>query len=572
MASSSSQQGNEPSSLLSKIFLRDFINGQLSSAEPWKVVLGTAAVAATAAWYLSDRQSGSQDSLFRRFAGAALSSARQLPGVSGIVSAQTSKVMQDMKASLTSPDCGDPSLALPATGLTHDEILRILTTNITREAEKWRAGKVSGVVYLGQDDHTRLVNEAFTLYSLSNPLHADLFPSLRKFESEVIAMTISMLGGRPAPPVSVPGESYHYGAVTSGGTESILMALKCYRDWARETRPDIVLPEVICCETAHAAFEKGAAYFGLRLVHVPVGADHRMDIEATRRAIGRNTVLLVGSAPCYSSGMIDPIAELGQLALQHRLGLHVDGCLGGFIMPWIKQLRPDVPPFDFSVPGVTSMSADTHKYGYAVKGTSVLMFSSKQLRDYMYFVSTEWPGGVYASPGLAGSRSGGLVAATWASLMAMGTSGYMAIAEGIVEFHRQIVEGIPRIAPLQLLGESKSSVVAFRSDKLDIFRVGEGMHKRGWSLNSLQRPNAIHVCIVAPMIGKADVFLTDLSEIVAEILSSPTAYTGGSAGVYGLATSIPDRSLIREITTGYLDILSTPMAAPVASSSSSSSS
>jgi glutamate/tyrosine decarboxylase-like PLP-dependent enzyme len=284
-----------------------------------------------------------------------------------------------------------------------------------------------------------------------------------------------------------------------------------------------------------------------------------MNLAATARAINRNTVCLVGSAPCFSSGMIDPIPELGRLALEHNIGLHVDGCLGGFILPFIKNANPNVPPFDLSVPGVTSMSADTHKYGYAVKGTSVLMFTSKALRNYMYFVDTEWPGGIYASPGMAGSRSGGLIAATWASMMAMGQTKYQEVGTGIWNTVAALKRGIVTIPSLKLLGDTQSSVVAFYSDDLNIFRVGEGMSSRGWALNSLQKPNAIHLCVCAPHIGKHELFLNDLREIVNEVLSSNDAHAGGSAGVYGLATSLPDRSIVADITAGFLDILTKPL-------------
>ena len=261
----------------------------------------------------------------------------------------------------------------------------------------------------------------YAISSQANPLHADLWPSTVKYEAEIVAMTANMLGG-------VEGVC---GTVTSGGTESILLAMKVYRDRAYDR--GIEHPEMIVPSTAHAAFDKAAHYFRIEKVTVPVGPDGRADVNATEAAITGDTAVIVGSAPCFPNGLIDPIEALAALAQARDLGFHTDGCLGGFVLPWAEKLGYPVPPFDFRVPGVTSMSADTHKYGYAAKGTSVVLYRDADLRHYQYYKTASWAGGLYFSPTFAGSRPGALSAACWAALVTMGERGYLDATRRILE-------------------------------------------------------------------------------------------------------------------------------------------
>jgi len=254
-----------------------------------------------------------------------------------------------------------------------------------------------------------------------------------KFEAEVVAMTASMLGADKTGDEIV-------GSVTSGGTESILLAMKTYRDRARD-RKGITEPEMVVPSTAHAAFDKAAQLFNIKIIRVPIGDDYRADVEATRKAITKNTIVIVGSAPPFPHGIIDPIEELSELARQAGVGFHTDACLGGFLLPWAERLGYDVPPFDFRLPGVTSISADTHKYGYAPKGSSVILYRGRALRHYQYYVITDWPGGLYLTPTFAGSRPGALSAACWAAIMAMGEQGYMEAAKRILETAAVITSG-----------------------------------------------------------------------------------------------------------------------------------
>ena len=291
---------------------------------------------------------------------------RRLPFVRRTIEKEYDQLMDELEGAVKPYQREFPTFArLPPAGRPQAEILQEMEALQAREAARWKDGFVSGGVYHGDDAHVDFLNRVYALNSQTNPLHADVWPSAAKFESEVVAMTAHMLGAGAGPEIG--------GTVTSGGTESILLAMKTYRDWARDRR-GIRQPEIVAPATAHVAFDKAAQYFGLKIVRVPVGADWRADVAAMRRAITRRTAVLVGSAPTFPHGVVDPIAELAELARRRGLGFHTDACLGGFLLPWAEQLGYPVPPFDFRVPGVTSISADTHKYGYAAKGTSVVLY------------------------------------------------------------------------------------------------------------------------------------------------------------------------------------------------------
>ena len=330
--------------------------------------------------------------------------------------------------------------------------------------------------------------------------------------------------------------------------------MKAYRDRARD-RQGITQPEMITPVTAHAAFDKAAQYFGIKQVRVPVNADCRAEVTAVERAITRNTVVIVGSAPCFPHGAIDPIAEMSALALERGIGFHTDACLGGFLLPWAAELGYDVPPFDFRLPGVTSMSADTHKYGYAAKGTSVVLYRGLELRRYQYFTVTDWPGGLYFSPTFAGSRPGALSAACWGAMVSMGREGYLSAARQVLEAAATIREGIAAIPDLRLMGHSLF-VHAFASDTLDIYRVMDEMSRRHWSLNGLHNPACVHVCVTLrhAQPGVAERFVADLRESVEAVRSQP-ASEGGMAPIYGMAATLPFRGVVSDILKRYIDIL-----------------
>jgi sphinganine-1-phosphate aldolase len=493
-----------------------------------------------------------------RVAAAAERLAFRIPAVRARLDREYERLLAAMEPSLK-PYRGQVAsfTRLPPRGVPRQEILEQVEDLAVRERPRWRDGLVSGAVYHGDDDHIAFLNRVYAITSQVNPLHADLWPSATKYEAEIVAMTAGMLGGAPSDAVSDGPRGQLVGSVTSGGTESILLAMRAYRDWARATRR-ITRPEVVAPATAHVAFDKAAQYFRIKLVRVPVAADHRADVAATLRAVTRNTVALVGSAPTFPHGVIDPIEDLAAIARRRRIGFHTDACLGGFVLPWARRLGYDVPGFDFQVPGVTSMSADTHKFGYAAKGTSVVLYRDAHLRSFQYFTATEWPGGLYFSPTLAGSRPGALSAMCWAAMVATGEDGYLEATRRILETGAAVRDGIRAIPHLRVLGDPLW-VVAFTSDTVDVYRLLERMRRRGWNLNGLHKPAAVHLCVTLrhTQAGVAERFLADLRASVDEVLSAPAA-TEGAAPVYGLAATIPFRGMVNDLLKRYIDLLYRP--------------
>ena len=438
---------------------------------------------------------------------------------------------------------------MPEKGRSREDVLRELREMAQEEDPFWQTGKVSGTMYCGDMEHYAFLKEAFGLYGHVNALQRDMCPSATRFEGEVIAMTLDMLHADAARPAAAP-----CGTITSGGTDSILHALLAYREQYRErgiTRPQIVLPE-----TAHAAFKKGAHLFGIEVEEVPIDPETTLvDVDAVRDRITSNTIALVGSAGNYGYGTIDPIEQLSELAVERGVGLHVDGCLGGFILPWGQQLGYDIPVFDYRLPGVTSISADTHKYGYAPKGTSVLTFRDRSLREHLYFMLQDWSGGKYISPGIAGSRSGGLLAAAWASLVSLGREGYLRHAKQIFETSFALQEAVRAHPELRILGKP-TFCFSFLSDEFDIYHVYDSMRERGWRFNGQQHPNAIHIAVTRPQTqpGLVEAFAKDLADAV-PYAKNPTRDRPATGAVYGgLPKGVPEvRDLVRGIMVGMLD-------------------
>jgi sphinganine-1-phosphate aldolase len=420
---------------------------------------------------------------------------------------------------------------LPETGRPREEILAELATMAKEEDAFWETGKCSGTMYCGDHSHYDFMTEAFGKFAHVNALQRDMCPSATKFEGEIIAMALDVMNGgavEGAEPV---------GIVTSGGTGSITHAMLAYREHAREQR-GITRPNVIKPETAHPAFDKACHLFGIELRRAPI--DQRttlVDVDWVADHVDDDTVALIGSACNYGYGTIDPIDELSELAMDRGVGLHVDSCLGGFILPFGQRLGYDIPVFDFRLPGVTSISADTHKYGYAFKGTSVCLFRDKALRNSQYFFLTGWTGGKYCSPGMEGSRSAGLLAATWASMVSIGWEGYLSYAKEIFETSFRMQEAVRSHPELRMLGEP-TFLFSFTSDDFDVYHVNDFMRTRGWRFNGQQYPNALHMAVTRPQTqpGVADAFATDLADAVthaeqhADEPAKSSAIYGGVAG------------------------------------------
>jgi glutamate/tyrosine decarboxylase-like PLP-dependent enzyme len=325
------------------------------------------------------------------------------------------------------------------------------------------------------------------------------------------------------------------GLLTTGGTGSILHAVLSYRDHAAAQR-GVTRPNFIKPETGHPAFDKACHLFGVELRRAPVDPTTTLpDLGWIADHIDDQTIAVVGSACNYGYGTIDPIAAMSELAIERGVGLHVDGCLGGWLLPFGEELGYDIPPFDFRLPGVTSISADTHKYGYALKGTSTLLFRDKALRNSQYFFLTSWSGGKYCSPGMEGSRSGGLLAATWASLVHLGRDGYLKYAKAIFETAEAMKDAVRSHPELHFMGKP-TFLFSFTSDYFDIYHVNDFMRLRGWRFNGQQYPNALHMAVTRPQTaaGVAERFAADLAAAVTYALEQHAAGVApASSAIYG---------------------------------------
>jgi glutamate/tyrosine decarboxylase-like PLP-dependent enzyme len=416
---------------------------------------------------------------------------------------------------------------LPEKGKRREEILAELRQMSLEENNCWKTGQCSGTMYGGDESHFKFLNEVFSLFSHMNAIQRDMCPSATRFESEIGAMTLDLMHADAVSDGKIPCT-----AVTSGGTESIISALLVYRGIGRER--GITAPEVILPVTAHPAFEKGAWLFGIKVVHAPINPETTLvDVNFVRNNVNDNTVALVGSAGNYAYGTIDPIDQLSEIAVKHGIGLHVDGCLGGFILPFGEELGYDIPTFDFRLPGVTSISADTHKFGFSLKGSSVICYRDKSMRRHQYFTSESWPGGKYHSPGIQGSRSVGILAATWSAMMSMGRQGYLRQAKAIFETSFAMQDVVRSHPELRMLG-NPTFCFSFTSDKFDIYHINDCMKKQGWRFNGQQYPNAIHMCVTRPQTqpGVVDRFAKDLAEAVA-YANDHAQEMPASAAVYG---------------------------------------
>lgn len=426
---------------------------------------------------------------------------------------------------------------IPGKGRDHDDILTTMEAFRRGDAD-WKDGRTWSLVYYAGEEHHELLKKAHHLFFTENALNPMAFKSLKRMEAEVVQMTASMLHG--------PSSSC--GTMTTGGTESILMAVKAARDRARAKKPWITAPEIVAPRTIHVAFDKAAHYFGVRLRHADIGPDLRADVASMRRLVNRNTVLIAASAPQYPHGVVDPIEEVGALAAERDVPFHVDACIGGFVLPWAEKLGHRVPVFDFRVPAVTSMSADLHKYGFASKGASVVVYRDMSYLTHQFFIATDWPGGVYASPSMTGTRAGGPIAAAWASLQAMGEQGFLDHTRRAMEASRALQEGIESIRELTILGRPHATLVTWgaRDGAVDVYAVADRMEARGWNVDRQHRPASVHCTVTsnhAPIIGD---YIRDLRASVAEVRQNPDAASSGNAAMYGMMAKVPFRGMIKQ--------------------------
>ncbi|MFH4982832.1 hypothetical protein AB6A40_009541 [Gnathostoma spinigerum] len=527
------------------------LNDELSKISPLKLVLCTIGSTLT---FLHIHQiiRRSDRPISQRFLGEVFRLIRRIPRVQAEIDEKLDEARKSIIEIIHKSDSDRTFITdLPVQGMRPERIIATADSYEQMATDSVEMGRVSGAVYTDYGkEHLDVLEKIFRKYAYANPLHPDVFPGVRKMEAEVVRMVCGLYHGGP--------ESC--GTLSSGGTESILLAMLAYRTRARSS--GISDPQMLVPVTAHAAFDKAAELFRIRIRHIPLNERHQVDLKLLEKSIDSETCVIVGSAPNFPSGTIDDICALSELGERYKVPVHVDACLGGFLIPFMEEAGFTTPLFDFRLPGVTSISCDTHKYGFAPKGSSVIMYRNKSYLHYQYFCVPEWSGGIYATPTLAGSRCGSATALTWATMLFYGRKGYVQRTKEIITLTRFIascIEGTHGRKPikgLQLLGPSDVSVVAFTSTAFNIYTLADRMSGRGWNLNALQNPPAVHLCVTANTVtaNSAEAFINDLRE-VSEVLLNEPQKKGASetAAIYGMAASIPDKSVVNEVAFSFLD-------------------
>jgi glutamate/tyrosine decarboxylase-like PLP-dependent enzyme len=406
-------------------------------------------------------------------------------------------------------------MQLPAKGLSKDEILKRLLAYKEHDIP-WRSGQILAYVYDAGAEAEEVIQSAYMMYLTESGLDPTTYPSVMQLERQTVRMIVDLLRGDEAV----------VGSFTSGGTESILLAIKTARDMMRKERPEITQPEMVFPQTAHSAFYKAAAYFDVKPVAVAFDpATYQVDVRAMEAAITPNTILLVGSAPGYAQGVVDPIPEIGQLALKHKLLFHVDGCVGGIHLSVMRKAGMQTPDFDWSVPGVTSISTDLHKFGYAAKNASIIMYRNKDIRRHQIFACTRTTTYALINPTIMSTKSGGPIAAAWAVLNFLGEEGYTRIVSEVQEATWKMVEAINATDDLRVLGKPDMCMFSFASDAINVFQLADKMAKRGWYLQPQFRtplsPANLHITMNRSSAAQTDRFIEALHLALAEVKAEP---------------------------------------------------
>lgn len=524
--------------------LQDLVNAAFKGKTPYQVLRTHVFLAVVIRIFLRFRYIMKREGIIAFLTHMVTPYLKMLPPVRNQLEKEMSKTMTSLRATFET-ELTEPRTFLPGRGLPKDELKELLCKRKELDTKHWIDGKITGAIYHGEQSHYDFLGEIYAKWAFCNPLHPGIHPALRQMDSEVVQMVVNMYhGGNDA-----------CGSFTTGGTESILMAMKTYRDWGHAEK-GITDPNIVVCETAHAAFWKAGKYFNIFVKKARADPSSRaMDLGHLQELIDGNTVAIVGSACQYPHGTIDPIQDMAKIALRKRIGLHVDCCLGGFLLPFMEKAGFPSPAVDFRVPGVTTISCDPHKYGFAPKGASVVMFANRNLRHHMYSYLVDWTGGIYATSTMTGSRAGGPVAATWAVMCTFGEEGYVATTKQIVGATRKIAEAIRNTAGLEIVGRPDLCVVAWTGAKgsgLCPFTIVDHMKKKfDWELQACQNPPAAHLALTLPTAKNAEKFISDLRECVEELRAMP-ASKNGTAGIYGMAAKLPSQFL-EDGTAAYLD-------------------
>jgi glutamate/tyrosine decarboxylase-like PLP-dependent enzyme len=438
-------------------------------------------------------------------------------------------------------------MKFPKKGTPREEITARMQEYRDKDARS-QDQRLFSLVYFTRPDILEVAKEAYNAFFSENALNPMAFPSLRRMETEVVGMTLGMLH---APEGAA-------GTMSSGGSESLLLAVKTARDWARAEKPNVTAPEMILPMTAHPALLKAAHTVGIKPVLAPTTPAFTVDIEAVKRSLNDNTILLVGSAPQYAHGVLDPIADLGRLAEERGILCHVDACIGGFVLPWVEKLGYPVQPWDFRVKGVTSISADLHKYGYAAKGASAVLYRSRALRKHQFFAHGDWPGGLFASPSILGTRPGGAIAAAWAVMSYLGEEGYLELTRRAMAATRGICEAVRDTPGLHVIGEPVASILGIGGDdSLDLYVLAEKLEAKGWCLDKQQAPASLHLTVSPAHDQIVDDLAADLRECTKEAQAAKARgeQPQGSAAMYGMLGSLPDRTAVHQALVDFMDAL-----------------
>ncbi len=405
-------------------------------------------------------------------------------------------------------------MTIPQKGRSKEEIMKTLKQYKENDLD-WRSGKVFAYTFMASPEAEDVIKEAYMEFLTENGLDPTSFPSLARLEKEVVRAVIDLLRG----------DEEAVGNLTSGGTESNMLAIKTARDKAAVEKPHIKMPEMIIPRSAHSSFIKAAEYFGIKLVMTDFDDDFRANVDKMRAAINENTIILVASAPSYAQGVVDPIREIGQLALEHDLLFHVDACMGGIMLSFMRDMEGfDIPDFDFSVPGVTSISADLHKFGYAAKGASAISYRNRDIRKHQIFATTATSAYAMFNATMLSSKTGGPMAGAWAVINFLGREGYQKIIGNVMAATRRMMKGINSIDGLYVLGQPEMSIFSFASRNINVFQLANSMAKRGWYLqpqfSNEKTPHNLHITLMNYNVPRVDEFLQDLAECVEEVKAS----------------------------------------------------
>lgn len=485
---------------------------------------------------------------FSRWKRTIFSFVSQLPYISQLIDNKIAKEMNKIRPGLIEDrykhiNKDDITLNLPLQGKSDSDIMKQLNKIIPE-----KSSKISGALYTKKENYSDMIGYIYKEFSLTSPTHPDLWPSLNQMRAEVYSMCCNLFYG----------STNSCAVFTAGGTLSIIQALYTYRKWGKDIK-GITQPNIIVPSSAHASFRKGCDILGIEFIMIPVcEKSSQADAYRMKNAINTNTIMIVGSAPSFPCGIIDPIGELGEIAFKHKIGFHVDACLGGFQLPFVEKAGYVLEEYiDFRNPYITSISADLHKFGKVPKGASILMFSNKSLRDYLTYVDLQWEGGLYVTPGFPGSESGATIIAAWVIMMMTGEKEYVNVTRKAIHLCRNITKEISFIEDVYVVGTPILSTFAIKSDTINIHFVGKKMHENGWELNSL--PNGLHFCMgeLQTLWKKCEeTFIKDLTDSISYVKSHPEEDPGDTANIYCSTQKIPSYAdeLLDKIGRMYIDI------------------